>query len=86
MELNLIGSQSLLVFSGTRGTVLFNIFMNDLVKCMFADDTQLVRTVDLLEDKEVLQRDLVGLDQWSGSILLNSARVSARSCTWIITT
>lgn len=83
MELNLIGSQSLLVFSRTRGAVLFNIFMNDLVKCMFADDTQSVRTVDLLEDKEVLQRDLVGLDQWSGSIILNLARVSA---TWIITT
>jgi len=65
--------------------LLFSIFSNDLDEqiehtlSMFADYSKLGRSVDLLECRNVLQRDLDSLDRWAEAnyITVNKAKCHA---------
>jgi hypothetical protein len=58
------------------GSMLFGLYTNDLPDAveseayLFADDTNIFRSINSIDDQQILQNDLIKLENWSDKCLL----------------
>lgn len=69
--------------NSVMGLVLFSMTTDDLDSLSkLSDDTKLDQSVDLLEDRKVLYRDLDSLNGWAKDNCMRFVTQNVHSCTW----